>query len=121
MAAQKGGNPAVRVAAPLSAFRCPEKLSQGRVTQQGESAGMFGPALEAAEYAVASLEARIDRRIGVAARLAIGRYLTVIAIGIPVAWVVCDFKLTRDGMLGIAAGAVLFAMLRPFASRARKP
>jgi ABC-type Fe3+ transport system permease subunit len=82
---------------------------------------MFGPALEAAEYAVASVEARIDRTIGASARLAIGRYLTVIAIGIPVAWVVCDFKFTRDGMLGIAAGVVLFTLLRPFTTRARKP
>jgi hypothetical protein len=78
---------------------------------------MYGPAFEAAEYAIASFEAKLDAKIGRGLRLALGRYLGVVAIGLPVAWVVCDFKWTRDGFIGIAAGVALFALLEPLKRR----
>ena len=78
---------------------------------------MFGPALEAAEYAVAAAEAKLDAKIGRGLRRALGRYLGAIVIGLPVAWVVCDFKWTRDGFIGIAVGVALFALLEPLKKR----
>ncbi len=82
---------------------------------------MLGPALEAAEYAIASFEAKIDAKIGRAARRTLGRYLVVVMIGIPVAWVACGFTFTRDGFFGIVAGVVLYALLQPFRIRRDEP
>jgi hypothetical protein len=45
----------------------------------------------------------------------------VIVIGLPVAWVVCDFKWTRDGFIGIAVGLLLFALLEPLKKRKAPP
>jgi hypothetical protein len=78
---------------------------------------MLDPAREAAEFAVAAFERRIDAAIGEPARRAIGRYAAVLVIGLPVALIagtVLDgghVRWTWPTTWGLLAGIALVALV----------
>ncbi|MBV8579562.1 MAG: hypothetical protein JO225_03020 [Candidatus Eremiobacteraeota bacterium] len=88
---------------------------------------MFGPAREAAEYAVAELERRADEALGRRTRLALGRYAALLVLGAPTAYVVGailsgTMRWTLLTTQGLVAGVLLFAVvdLARFIARAAR-
>ena len=68
-------------------------------------------AISAAEYVIAQSERRLDGAIGKPLREAIGRYASVMTIGIPIAWAVPGLRWTHASTYGLIAGVVLYAVL----------
>ena len=72
---------------------------------------MLRQAMEAADYALTRFEQKLDDAIGREVRLAIGRYASVVVLGIPIAWAVSGFHWDRTSTLGLLAGVVLYAIV----------
>jgi len=63
----------------------------------------------AAEYVIAESERRLDDVIGRPLREAIGRYASVVTIGVPIAWAVPGLHWTHASTYGLIVGVVLYA------------
>lgn len=72
---------------------------------------MWGPAFEAAEFAIAEAERRVDERIGISARKTLGRYLCAATLGIPTAYIAGGMRWNALTWAGFALGMALFALL----------
>ncbi len=72
---------------------------------------MWRPALDAADYLLAHLEERLDRLIGRELRLALGRYASVLVLGIPAAWFLDGRQWSHRAMWGLIAGFLLYAVI----------
>jgi hypothetical protein len=67
--------------------------------------------MDAADFLLSRFERRVDGWIGRGMRLALGKYASVVVIGVPLAWAVEGFHWDRTAALGLVAGLVLFAVL----------
>jgi hypothetical protein len=72
---------------------------------------LFRDAMDAAAFALTQVEANLDRIIGREARLAFGRYLAVVVIGVPIAWAFTGFHWETTSTYGLIAGLVLYALV----------
>jgi ABC-type Co2+ transport system permease subunit len=72
---------------------------------------MFREALDAADFLLTRFERKLDEAIGRNVRLALGRYASVVVIGVPLAWAIEGFRWDRTAALGLLAGLILFAIL----------
>ncbi len=72
---------------------------------------MIREATAAAEYACDRLERRIDEAIGVRRRKQLGRYCSVLVIGIPIAYAVPGFRWSSESTYGLLAGMLLLAAI----------
>ena len=72
---------------------------------------MWKTAFEAAEYALAQFEERIDRIVGRTVRLVAGRYAALLFIGVPVAWALNAFHWGTPARLGLIGGVFLYAVV----------
>jgi hypothetical protein len=72
---------------------------------------MWHRALKAADYAVTAWEARVDAAIGRPARRALERYVSLVLLGIPIAWVGAGLRWNGIAFAGLAVGVGLYAVL----------
>jgi hypothetical protein len=72
---------------------------------------MWKTAIDAAEYFLMGLEARLDRIVGHTTRLALGRYAALLIIGVPLAWALNDFHWGVPAKLGLVGGMLLYAIV----------
>jgi hypothetical protein len=72
---------------------------------------VFGPALEAADFALTQVENRIDALVGRGVRLTIGRYMSAIVLGVPTAWLLNGMKWNLVATLGLMIGITLFGIV----------
>jgi hypothetical protein len=72
---------------------------------------MFREAMDAADFLLTRFERKLDEAIGRGLRLALGRYASVIIIGVPLAWLIEGRHWDRTAEIGLFAGLVLFAIL----------
>ncbi len=75
-----------------------------------------------ADLVIMSIEAKLDKAIGRELRLAFGRYASVVAIGIPIAWAIPGFRWDQTSTYGLLAGVLLYALVdivRVFSSSMR--
>jgi hypothetical protein len=81
-------------------------------------------ASEAADFLITEWEHRLDRRIGERNRRTVTRYVSLILIAVPVAWVGAGFHLNSTALAGFTAGIGLYAAIdifRTFVARSRRP
>ncbi len=81
---------------------------------------VFHDAMEAADYAIADAEARIDRRFGRTTRVLAGKYIAVVVLGVPIAWLINGRRFDGIALAGLGAGLIVYAVVDVVRSRVRR-
>jgi hypothetical protein len=68
-------------------------------------------ALDSADLVITGWEARADRAIGRTKRRAVERYVSLVILGIPIAWIGAGLRFDRVAAAGLAVGIALYAVI----------